>query len=297
MTVTRYPVKIRKAAAGQKDLIANGFHCGADPAGLALMGLELGDQVRIASSDTAYALYTISETCSSTAPDILKIGAAGRARVGESGSFDATLDTTITCNELDDKEAEARSEFVERLAETSSQHQGLVVCAPHGGMIEQFTDRQAEQVFRLLSGAGKAVSCWQCKGWCKGGGAWGRWHITSEEISPQSFGLLGQIQQRKFRYALAFHGYGEECITIGGCAPNDLKCAIRTALDGIKGLRCDLHIADPGDSFAGLGPKNLVNWLTAGGRGGIQIEQPWQVRKDLHREIADAVAGVFERLL
>lgn len=297
MKVTRHPVKVHKAEAKQTDLIANGFHCAADPAGLAAVGLEVGDQVRIARSETAYALYTISETYSAAAPNILKIGAAGRARVGEQGPFEAVLDTNIACNGLDDQEAEARSEFVERLAETDTQHQGLVVCAPHGGMIEPFTDFQAEHVFQLMKDAGKAVSRWQCKGWRAGGGAWERWHITSDEISPRSFGLLGRISQRKFSYALAFHGYDEEHITIGGCAPNDLKCAIRTALDGIKGLGCELHIADLGDSFAGLSPKNPVNWLTRDGRGGIQIEQPLPVRKNLHREIACAVARVFARLL
>jgi phage replication-related protein YjqB (UPF0714/DUF867 family) len=106
---------------------------------------------------------------------------------------------------------------------------------------------------------------------------------------------LGQIRERHFQHAVAFHGYDKDFITVGGNGPNDLKCAIKTAILEIKGLACAVHIADSGDEHAGHDPRNLVNWLTADGYGGIQIEQSASVRANFSQEIADAVASVLTR--
>lgn len=96
---------------------------------------------------------------------------------------------------------------------------------------------------------------------------------------------------------MAFHGYDKDSITVGGHGPNDLKCAVKTAILEIKGLACAVHIADLDEQYAGHDPANLVNWLTAHGAGGIQIEQRANVRADFNRQIADAVASVLAQVL
>jgi hypothetical protein len=62
----------------------------------------------------------------------------------------------------------------------------MVVIAPHGGMIERYTDCQAERVAVELSG----ISCWRCNGWKPDNGAFDRWRITSTDIHEASFPLL-----------------------------------------------------------------------------------------------------------
>lgn len=45
--------------------------------------------------------------------------------------------------------------------------------------------------------------------------------------------------------------------------------------------------------IAGESPANFINWLTARGAGGVQIEQPPDGREEHHQQIAGAVAAVF----
>jgi Poly-gamma-glutamate hydrolase len=94
----------------------------------------------------------------------------------------------------------------------------MVVIAPHG-MIERYTDCQAERVAVELSG----ISCWRCKGWKPDNGAFDRWHITSTDIHEASFPLLNSIVNRGFAHAVAFHGFSEDDILIGGGASDSFK--------------------------------------------------------------------------
>ena len=134
--------------------------------------------------------------------------------------FDATIDTQVPHPTFSDDEAQARSEFVERLDDDGCQ-QGLVALAPHGGAIERHTDQQAERV-ALVARRGRA-SAWRCKGFKTGGGALERWHITSTEIHEASFPLLKTIASRGFVHAVAFHGFSEADVLVGGAAPLALK--------------------------------------------------------------------------
>ena len=70
--------------------------------------------------------------------------AEGRERLGASGEFDAIVDSQITDLIHDDGEAEKLGEFVERLTDDGV-HTAMVVIAPHGGLIEEYTDHQAER--------------------------------------------------------------------------------------------------------------------------------------------------------
>ena len=191
-----------------------------------------------------------------------------------------------------DDEAEDSSEFVERLTDDGT-HTGLVAIAPHGGAIEEWTDRQAECVATQL--AAKGVSCWRCKGWREGGGALERWHIKSQEINPASFPLLDSIFDRGFTYAVAFHGFSEDRILIGGAASgaagDALKQEIQKAIQSAIGSDIDVDIATAADIFNGDDPNNIVNRLANG--NGIQIEQSAVARDNYWQKIAEAVARVY----
>ena len=80
-------------------------------------------------------------------------------------------------------EAEAYSEFIENLAD-NGHHNRLIIIAPHGGDIEEYTDEQAEHVAQKLSS--KCVSVWICKGL-----------IKQKTVAPLTAGtLLRQILAR-----------------------------------------------------------------------------------------------------
>jgi phage replication-related protein YjqB (UPF0714/DUF867 family) len=222
-----------------------------------------------------------------------------RRRLGITDEFDAVLDAQVHHPTLTDAEAECQSEFVERLTDNGS-HTGLVAIAPHGGMIEQFTDQQAERVAAQLADHG--VSCWRCKGWKQGGGASERWHITSADIHEASFPLLNTIIDRGFTHAVAFHGFTRNEVNnfdvlIGGGAADALKQAIQLAIQTtIPNPDIRVIIATPGINLNGDDPRNIVNRLAVN-QNGIQIEQSKQARQHFWQHIADAVAAVFaERL-
>jgi len=215
-----------------------------------------------------------------------------RDRLGLSGiePFTGKIKSEVPHPTFTDAEAEECSEFVERLTDNGC-HQGLIAIAPHGGLIERHTDEQAEPVGDRL--ASKCVSVWVCNGLKEGGGAFDRWHITSTDISEESFPKLRTVIGRHFEYAVAFHGWNEKSICIGGSAPPDLKDQIKTAIRNAIPDREIKVITDeegcPG-AFNGNDPKNIVNRL---GTNGVQIEQSIDARTGFGCEIADAVADVI----
>src|SRR5262249_37968837 len=142
-------------------------------------------------------------------------------------AFGGNIDSQVPHPTYTDDEAKENSEFVERLIDNGN-HSGLIAIAPHGGNIEPHTDVQAERVSFQLGG--KCVSTWVCKGFKKGGGAFDRWHITSTDINEESFPKLKTVIGRHFEYAVAFHGWDEDSICIGGSAPPALKWEIKTAV-------------------------------------------------------------------
>jgi phage replication-related protein YjqB (UPF0714/DUF867 family) len=58
-----------------------------------------------------------------------------------------------------------------------------------------------------------------------------------------------------------------------------------------------VRIASPDEKFGGDSLENIVNRLTAGRANGIQIEQSPRARTSHWREIADAVANVYNTKL
>ena len=294
-----YDASVKKALKpSQQDLIDHKEHCSADPEKLATLGRECGHQVRIKRNHSEYGLYTVSQVRQESPHNVVRMGLTGRERLGTSDEFVGTLDSQVPHPTFNDAEAETNNEFVERL-EDNGTHTGLIVIAPHGGDIEFHTDQQAERVASRL--AAKAVSSWRCKGF-KGDGSFDRWHITSTDIHEASFPRLNSVISRGFTYAVAFHGFDDPQILIdiliGGAAPYSLKQDIETAIKGaIAGSDITVRIASPDEKFGGDSLENIVNRLTAGRANGIQIEQSPRARTSHWREIADAVANVYNTKL
>jgi phage replication-related protein YjqB (UPF0714/DUF867 family) len=270
-------------------------HCSLDDGTAESIGRALGQQISVRKSEEQFALYTIGEVRRERPPTIVRMTEEGQERLGASGEFEAIVDSQVTDLIHDDCEAERLGEFVERLTDDGV-HTTMVVIAPHGGLIEEYTDRQAERVAAELPG----ISCWRCKGWKPGGGAFDRWHITSTDIHEASFPLLNTIIHRGFTHAAAFHGFSEEDILIGGGACDSLKAELKEAIDDAvnnESSRCKvtIRIARAEDNFNGDSPENVVNRLAKW--NGIQIEQALAVRERCWSEIADAVAAVYRRRL
>lgn len=257
------------------------------------VGIGPGDQIRIVRSPTEYALYTISEVRNELGPDIVRMSAAGRARLGTNNPFAGALDTEVAASELSDVEAQAQSEFVERLVDDGF-HTGLLAAAAHGGKIEVNTDEQAEYLAALLPG----ISSWICKGWRNPTGAFNRWHIDSSELSPNSFPGLGAIADRGFTHVVSFHGMSEPGVLIGGRASLELRETLRAAIvDAIGDPSVPIVVSGDDGPLSGVGASNFVNWLTAGLNGGIQIEQSLLVRTQYWAAVVEAVASVMGPLI
>lgn len=292
MSLTR--VAVKRAFPTQTDLLAQREHCSIDPGLLPPARGAVPTQVRVTRGPRDYALFTISELRQENPEAVVRMGPAGRRRLGPDGEFDAVLDFRAPHPTMSDGEAQRRGELVERLDDDPA-HSDLIVIAPHGGDIELHTDDQAERVRARL--APRPVSCWRCKGW-KDSGAFAAWHIRSIDLNEASFPLLDRVMRRRFTHALAFHGFQEERILIGGGGPDELKQQLQAEIAGaVTGSGIDVDIARREDGNNGDDPANIVNRLTTGGPHGIQIEQSADARTRFWRPIADAVARVYAAVL
>lgn len=291
----RSDIDVLKALSEQTELLRSQELCVLDPELAAKCGIALGDQIRLKRDTNNYAIYTVSGVRQEgSGNDDLRMGLDGRRKLGTSETMTNIgmyVGGDILRSYLSDAQAQSQGEFVERL-DDADKTTNLIACAPHGGGIEPYTDRQAERVASKL-GSSKASS-WRCKGWLSGGGAHDRWHVEATRISRNSFPLLETISERKFTHCVCFHGWSSGGILIGGRGPLDIKQAIQAAINtAIKDPTIDVTIADQDDAFNGDDQANLVNWLTKDGAGGIQLEQSYVARSTYWQQIADAVASVF----
>ena len=284
-------------------------HCSASQNQLRMIGINPGQQVRIERptvNGTRVALYTIDAHNEEDPDHTVFVGYTDpyledlQKRLGWSSkdSFNGKINTQVTAVGLTDAEAKAYSEFIEHLTD-DGYNQELAVIAPHGGDVEEGTAEEGERIVEQLSS--KCVSAWICKGFNKheDGGAFNRWHITSTDISEDSFPGLQTIMNRQFRFVIAFHGWKRNSICIGGSMSDPLKQQIKTEIEKVVPSSIVVDIAGPGstacpDEFNGDDQRNIVNRL---GTYGVQIEQSEEARDKYGNAIADAVANVFRPLI
>jgi phage replication-related protein YjqB (UPF0714/DUF867 family) len=293
-----FAASIEKADPSQTGLQSRPEHCSADPDLLGTIGRALGHQVRIKRNPSETALYTVgvADGTPGTFEPIVRMGDRGLARLGATDGFPGTVDARVPDEALTDERAEAEGEFVERLLDNGI-NRGFIVIAPHGGEIERRTDDQAVCVLAGLHD--RAVSGWLCRGFSVGGGAFRHWHITSTDLHEASFPKLARVIGRRFRFAVAFHGFDDDDVDhdvlLGGIAPDGLKLEVKSAIEAaVPSLK--VHIAEPDEKYGGDSKRNVVNRLAAGGAA-IQIEQKPHVRVDHGRAVADAVARVYRSKL
>jgi phage replication-related protein YjqB (UPF0714/DUF867 family) len=274
-------------------------HCKAKLTQIQDIGRHRHEQVRIefrtTNDGTTSAIYTVSVFHPDAGSVILgpKIKALlPNCKLTSNNTCEGKVKAQIMIEGLNDTKAEELGELVEHL--TVGQNRKLIVIAPHGGEIEPLTDKQAQHVGNHLPH--DRVSLWICKGFSNPGAfdAHERWHITSTEISERSFPKLKTIFEPKFEYAIAFHGWGQDSICVGGNAESadagligEIKDAIKHELQGTK-----IEVEDTAcrGGFNGDDPCNIVNRL---GLKGIQIEQSKDARKDHWEDIAQAVVDVI----
>jgi phage replication-related protein YjqB (UPF0714/DUF867 family) len=281
-------------------------HCMANRIKVQGIGRHRNEQVRIAfptsNGTTTSAIYTVSVFHPDEGSVILGYKIPNLNCILSGDKCKGVVKAEIMgegLNEDDDDEANKRGELIEHLNH-ENQNRKLVVIAPHGGEIEGNTDKQAEYVWSKFSR--DTVSLWTCKGFSIEGlaGAFQRWHITSTEINEKSFPKLNTIFGSKFEYSIAFHGWTEDSICVGGNAESadagligDIKKAIS---DALKAQSSDIKVNDPNspegcpEGFNGNNTDNIVNKL---GIKGIQIEQCDKARDKFHDVIAQAVVDVI----
>jgi len=211
------------------------------------------------------------------------------------GTCKGKVKAKIMIDGLSEQDAKDNGEFIELLTPPTSQNRKLIVFAPHGGQIEPHTDEQAQFVREHLPV--DLVSLWMCKGFSNPnsnvGDAHKRWHITATEISERSFPKLRTIIEPKFEYAIAFHGWSDDSICVGGNAESIDAGLIDEIRDSIRNkLGPDIKVVATacGGGFSGDDPCNIVNRL---GVKGIQIEQGLKIRQDHWQEIAQAVVDAI----
>ncbi|WP_265110359.1 poly-gamma-glutamate hydrolase family protein [Halosolutus halophilus] len=162
----------------------------------------------------------------------------------------------------------------------------VLVCAAHGGRVEPGTAEQAVELAARLPNA----SCWACLGYDEANREFDLWHPPSSAIAPDEYPLLGEIADRGFETVISLHGLGDDRVVVGGAIDGAIKRRVADRLDGTVTAPVDAVSDGP---YGGVSPANFVNWLAAGDRGGIQIEQSLPVRT---RE-ADAVVSALESLV
>lgn len=278
-------------------------HCKVNASQIHRIGREIEQQVRIefpAVRGDLGAIYTISSHFLNDQGRLIlgnRIKNLDSCQQSDGACYGKVI-SKIMVEGLDDpKEAETRGEFVEILT-PDFQNKKLIVIAPHGGEIEPWTDIEAEYVAEQFSS--NIVSLWQCKGFSSQGreDAYERWHITSTQINPESFPKLKSIiaPTPNFEYSVAFHGWTEDSICVGGNPANpditlieDIRAAIKAALEN-ENSDIVVNVPPCPRKFNGDRLENIVNRL---GINGVQIEQCKIARSKYHEVIASAVADVI----
>ena len=211
--------------------------------------------------------YTVAAAAGSG--EVVRLGPAAKERLRPPDPPPSLVDVTT--------DVLGRCELLETTVLRSCAN--LAVVAPHGGFIEDETDTQAELV---ASDARLRADSWICR--APAGGAFRRWHITSDDLSEASFGGLRALLGVQHDYAVSFHGFtaiDDLDVIVGGLVDREIKCRVRDELERRLTAVLDrpvvvLLATSKDDPHPGLLPDNVVNRLAT--RGGLQIEQASALR-------------------
>ncbi len=253
-------------------------------------------QFLITMNNLEFGLCTAAQVRDEDEPTIIRMNATGFEE-----RFGLTLPRTgvdvsgdITTHDCPADGVSLSNAFVECLDDDRNNTR-FIVTAPHGGMIEEYTDTQAEYVRDALRAAEEDVTLWTAKGWHQNG-AKTHWHITSGDIGTQSFTKLGSVADRGFQYAVSFHGRGgfenESIVWIGGNAAPALKQLMKQNIEA-SAMGVTVNLVNQG-ALAGTSQDNFVNWLTVNGTGGIQLEQTSDARELHGDDIAQGVVNAIQ---
>lgn len=260
-------------------------------------GLAVGDQflLTVKSSTRKYGLVTIhSDYEDGSDNDDIRMRLSGRQRFDQSDSFDAYIDPWKALQGKTDSWLNDNDEMGEFKSESSSTQTDMIIMAPHGGMIENYTDELAVRFYNgLVTTNSKDASLWYCIGHQDAIGAFDAWHITSADISENNFGYLDDLSGRTYSYAVTVHGYSGTDVLVGGGASDTLKNAVKDALDDIS-WSYDVTVVGEGDSYGGTHTNNIVNRYSS---SGVQLEIPYGARRDYWEDIADALTDYYKTLI
>lgn len=293
-TMSRWEVTLEETVADWNTRSGADGYCSVPCETVEGTDLEIGQQVRIEPEESGSggfpdAVYTIVSTHEGTA---VQLTAGGLDRIGADGAAAATIGGRPVHPTYDTREAARyNNEYVEYLVGEETETTEVFAIASHGGFIEYGTDFQAERVATLLDGVG-----WICSGFNDGGGAYSRWHVPSTELDRGSFPLLDSLSDQPGDWAVAFHGYANEAIYVGGTASEaDRQLVADEINDRVDGIDVVPASGDATD-YDGASPRNILNRVAPNGRT-IQVEQPSDVRQNQWRAVADGVVAGLETLL
>lgn len=260
-------------------------------------GLEVGEQflLTVKNSTSKYGLVTIhSDYEDGSDNDDIRMRLDGRQRFDQTDSFDAYIDPWVALQGKTDSWLNDNDQMGEFKEESSSTQTDMVIMAPHGGMIENYTDELALRFYNgLVTTNSKDASLWYCIGHQDAIGASDAWHITSTDINEANFGYLSDLSGRTYSYAVTVHGYSGTDVLVGGGASESLKNAVKAALDNIS-WGYDVTVVGEGDSYGGTSQDNIVNRYSS---AGIQLEIPLGARSGYWQDIADALVDYYKTLI
>lgn len=255
-----------------------------------LLGFDVGSQVKIRPDVGRSALFTVAATVEQPGVTVRLTDEARRRLGTEQEVFGASITPLIADPMWSRDDARRNGGVVERLTDRGDD--ALIACAPHGGSVEINTDMQAHRLAARLGD--RRATAWSCEGWSTDGDAFDRFHVRSSDVDPRSFPLLSSVADRGFDYAVSFHCHDTDGILVGGRAPERVRQAVGAAVaDAVSDDSIEVRYEG---QYMGRRSENFVNWLTADGDSGVQLEQSPYVVKYRWREVVDAVAIAFESL-
>lgn len=292
--MTRWKTSIEETAADWNTRTESKKYCSVPCETADETELELGQQVRIGTDENGTdgfpdAIYTIASTHQGEA---VRLSQGGLERIGASESSTAIVSGQAVHPSYDTRQAgEFNDEYVEYIVGEEDRENDVFAIAPHGGFIEYGTDFQAEHIAEQYGGLG-----WICSGFNDGGGAFDRWHVPSTEIDRGSFPALDGLSEEPADWGVAFHGYADENIFIGGTASeSDRQLVADEINDRVEGAEAVLASSDATD-YGGAAPTNILNQVAPTGQT-IQLEQPTHVRQTQWLAVANGVAAGLDAIL